>query len=452
MCDTVDYGDAYEAAYYKDPRCDWKLDRDGVAQLSCKLRSSPCCGGKLRCGRAHDAIHKPHYGCGETACTAGGNCQYLSRALRDDILRCDCGRGYGPGCTCQRRCGAPPSQLSRALRESRRCACRAEPCVCGMTTAAETRCNRCGNWINDCTCSRIAETGHCDKCGNWVDDCTCDRVVEIGSVRIGHCECGRRECDGRCRREIRARRPCCKCGEAGCYGSCLGRRFCKARFCAKRCGPRCTVHCDGHCGISCRDQIAPGNDAISECGEGGCGKDSCGDYKLTEVDICLRCRRSYDDCECDEAASRDDRALVGARARGAGIARGGAPTFSGGAYAWGGALNRVSEAPLAPAREDELSSIHGRRIPIGYAQYQSMTPDVGAYTYVNAGGWRIAVPNSLGDARSKALVSAILAQGPQAVGYIRMGDTLMPGSLEPVERAALSYAAPLRPWDRAPVS
>ena len=131
------------------------------------------------------------------------------------------------------------------------------------------------------------------------------------------------------------------------------------------------------------------------------------------------------------------------RARGAGIARR-APTSSGGSYAWGGAISRVTEVVLAPSREDGVDDdIRGAHLPVGFASYKSISPLVDDMVFRRAGQWRIAVSGSMGPGTLNLLVAKIMAQGPQAAGYVRIGDTLVPNYLGASARAAL-LGAPVR--------
>jgi hypothetical protein len=101
----------------------------------------------------------------------------------------------------------------------------------------------------------------------------------------------------------------------------------------------------------------------------------------------------------------------------------------------------VTEVALAPSREDEHYNIHGAHIPIEFARYKPMSLNIGNYVYRYAGRWRVAILRSLGPARANQLIARILAHGPQAAGYVRMGDTLVPDSMSASDRAALSSSA-----------
>jgi len=150
------------------------------------------------------------------------------------------------------------------------------------------------------------------------------------------------------------------------------------------------------------------------------------------------------DEEPEIGLDRDTRTMHYASAKGAGRARM-EPMTPGGHRdsAWGGALRRVSDVGLAPSREDEsrLHSIPGHYTPIGFARYASPTIDLYEYEYHRVAGWRVAVPRAIPDARARDLLRRIFYYGPQAAGYVRLGDTLVPAMLDPGDRMTLSEAA-----------
>jgi len=192
---------------------------------------------------------------------------------------------------------------------------------------------------------------------------------------------------------------------------------------------RCVSHCSTHCTASCGERI------------GICDTDDCGPYHPVREAACSECHG--DNCDCDESNSRDDRAITGMCSRGAGISRR-APTSSGGSYAWGGAISRVTEVVFAPSREDDVNDdLHGAHLPFGFANYKPISPSVDDFVFWRAGQWRIAVSSSMGPGTLNLLVAKIMAQGPQAAGYVRIGDTLVPDYLGASARAAL-LGAPTR--------
>jgi hypothetical protein len=297
---------------------------------------------------------------------------------------------------------------------------------------------------------RVARHG-CGNGGGVGDD-----AVEIGRVRLTRCGCGVARCDGRCKRgsaihlEERSDWLCrcgnpscdggcgdvvigsvrlgrCECGDTGCDGHCSSRSFCSERYCARRCSPGCARHCSAHCSPAC-ELYTPFFNA---------GEDDCGLYRRPNADACGQC--GNDDCDCDESSSRDDRALYGSCARGANLSRR-APTHSGGAYAWGGAIARVTDVVLT-SRDDEQHRVPGAHIPIGFARYKSPTLNISEYTHWRAGEWRVAIRRNMSDAAANQLIARIMAHGPQSAGYMRIGDNLVPEFLSPSDRAALAGAA-----------
>ena len=139
---------------------------------------------------------------------------------------------------------------------------------------------------------------------------------------------------------------------------------------------------------------------------------------------------------------RDARVMHYASVKGAGRERM-APMTPGGHRdtAWGGALRRVVDVGVGPSREDEtrLGRIPGRHVPIGFARYVSSGVNPYDYGYYLVAGWRVAVPRGTPDVRG--LLWRILYQGPQAAGYVRLGDTLVPAILGPGDRMTLSESA-----------
>jgi len=147
----------------------------------------------------------------------------------------------------------------------------------------------------------------------------------------------------------------------------------------------------------------------------------------------------------DRGPDRDAMAVKGASARGAGLSRmlPGLPGGGAGA-AWGGSLRRMADSgPLAPSREDEmrLTDVPGRYVPVGYSRYTSPVVNPWDYTYYRVAGWRVAVPRATPGLRVRDLLYRIEYFGPQAAGYARVGDTLVPAILGPGDRATLANSA-----------
>ena len=110
----------------------------------------------------------------------------------------------------------------------------------------------------------------------------------------------------------------------------------------------------------------------------------------------------------------------------------------------GGALCRVIVGTLAPAREDDrfVGDVPGMTVPVGYARYISPVVDPARFAYVRLGAWRVAVPRRLCAPGRAALLKKLYVHGPGPAGYVRWGDTLVPASLEPGDRATIGEAAP----------
>ena len=148
---------------------------------------------------------------------------------------------------------------------------------------------------------------------------------------------------------------------------------------------------------------------------------------------------------------RDERVVGYASARGAGRARM-EPVTPGGHRdtAWGGAMVRHTDggttlgreyvAHSAPGRYEHFAhgDAHGDYMRLGYARYSSALVDPHDYSFHRVAGWRVAVPRSVPGFQVRALLSQIFERGPQAAGYVRLGDTLVPARLSPGDRAALA--------------
>jgi hypothetical protein len=137
---------------------------------------------------------------------------------------------------------------------------------------------------------------------------------------------------------------------------------------------------------------------------------------------------------------RDDRIVTFAAAKGAGRER-----MTSHAYnlhsAWGGAT-RASDT-IMPTREDVQSSrtVPGRTVRIGYARYVSPTVDPYDYKYYHVSGWRVAIPRATPVVHVDYLLNRIIQFGPRSAGYVRIGDSLVPGSLGPGERVTIAESA-----------
>jgi hypothetical protein len=150
-------------------------------------------------------------------------------------------------------------------------------------------------------------------------------------------------------------------------------------------------------------------------------------------------------CEDEVAAaqvSRDAAAVNGA------VMRAGSATRAGLGEndrrdTWGGGLRRNMDGEARVYREIEQSGrpVAGRAVPVGFARYVAPVINLGDYTFRRVAAWRVAVPRALSSNQSWDLLSTIWKYGPSAAGYVRIGSTMVPATLEPGERIALSTAA-----------
>jgi len=102
----------------------------------------------------------------------------------------------------------------------------------------------------------------------------------------------------------------------------------------------------------------------------------------------------------------------------------------------GGAMRRMSFYDIGPSME--LEGVQGMYVPIGYARYVSPVLNPYEYEYFRVAGWRIAVPRTIPGLRVRDLLDRIFYYGPQSAGYMRLGDTLVPATLEPGDRMTLA--------------
>lgn len=110
--------------------------------------------------------------------------------------------------------------------------------------------------------------------------------------------------------------------------------------------------------------------------------------------------------------------------------------------AWGGALRDLTQANVGPRREDD-HYYAPRYTPVGFAAYHSPVLQVNDWKYYRiSGGWRVAIPRWVTEPQASHLVQRIYQYGPQSAGYIRLGDTLVPGILTPGDRQTLAREEP----------
>lgn len=139
----------------------------------------------------------------------------------------------------------------------------------------------------------------------------------------------------------------------------------------------------------------------------------------------------------DHGADRDTRSLLYASAKAAGREAMAPVQFTNREDVWGGGLRRMTSGGVGPRREDE-HYYAPRYTPVGFARYVDPTIDPADYTYYLLSGWRVAVPRTVPGPAIRALLLRIYQYGPGAVGYARLGDTLVPAILGPGDRQTLA--------------
>ena len=137
----------------------------------------------------------------------------------------------------------------------------------------------------------------------------------------------------------------------------------------------------------------------------------------------------------EQSAARDDVAVTSFVMRaGAGARAGRAPARRD--NSWGGPYR--PDWPAGPATNPPVA---GRAVPVGFARYVSPVINLGDYQFRRMAAWRVAIPRALPELRVQDLLSRIWDYGPANAGYVRIGETLVPATLDPGSRAALSGAA-----------
>jgi len=79
-------------------------------------------------------------------------------------------------------------------------------------------------------------------------------------------------------------------------------------------------------------------------------------------------------------------------------------------------------------------------VALGYAAYVSPTTSPAFFTTAYLGPWRVAVPAAYDYEESNQLLERINAAGPQAAGYRRFGNTLVPAYLDAVGRRRVALS------------
>ncbi len=133
---------------------------------------------------------------------------------------------------------------------------------------------------------------------------------------------------------------------------------------------------------------------------------------------------------------RDERAVRAASFRGSSL-QAATPQFMNREDMWGGGLRRMLAEDTIPRREDEFWYAPNY-VPIGFARYQSPIVDPADYNYYQMAGWRVAIPRDVPSPERHDLLRRIYAYGPQAAGYARLGDAIVPAILGPGDRQTLA--------------
>jgi hypothetical protein len=149
--------------------------------------------------------------------------------------------------------------------------------------------------------------------------------------------------------------------------------------------------------------------------------------------------KGENDCEAD----RDERVLAlvrGKQATQVAQARRAAPLAA--SFAGARTHRRMVSVKLAPSREDETKfvAVPGRYVPVGFARYVQPMVSPLTYNYYRVAGWRVAIPRGTTGDAAKNILHRIHLYGPQSVGYARVGDTLVPATLETEEMLTVAEA------------
>jgi len=145
---------------------------------------------------------------------------------------------------------------------------------------------------------------------------------------------------------------------------------------------------------------------------------------------------SEDDAEMAELA-RSEAAAAYRRRRAAAAAHAPCAHARRGHNTWGGAQQRNVALETRFARADEGA----RAAPVAFARYASPVIDLNDYEMRRAGAWRVALPRALPPLHKQETLKTIYIHGPARAGYVAIGETLVPGSLGPGARKALSDMA-----------
>lgn len=148
--------------------------------------------------------------------------------------------------------------------------------------------------------------------------------------------------------------------------------------------------------------------------------------------------RGYWDEPEDEAADRDTQVLLHASAKGAGR-EAMAPSQSAHLEnTWGGGLRRVVSADARDPHHGDDRIWVSRYVPVGFARYKNPTVDPAAYNFYYLDGWRVAIHHMVPASLVHDMLLRIRKHGPESVGYVRLGDTLVSAALGPGARQTLA--------------
>jgi hypothetical protein len=111
--------------------------------------------------------------------------------------------------------------------------------------------------------------------------------------------------------------------------------------------------------------------------------------------------------------------------------------------AWGTGLRNVpyygNESPFV--NELEGNTCGAVEVQMGYSSYRVPQTNRYDYKFYNLSGWRVAVPRAINDRTKMAIIQKIYYYGPEAAGYVRVKDSLVPAHLGPGDRMMLAESS-----------
>ena len=147
------------------------------------------------------------------------------------------------------------------------------------------------------------------------------------------------------------------------------------------------------------------------------------EHKLSEIEKLLKERRQ--DAKDDAVVKRSQRSGNYQGAKG----RGKYPRF-------GERIENNEYYEETNRRQDDAVPIS---IPIGFTRYRTKILDVTRYRIVHFGSFRVALLRHLSWPEARFVLRRIYQYGPASAGYtIAGGDTLVPASLSPADKAILA--------------